>query len=474
MLGIAKALFALDEEARAAGTEDVLDRRFIAAHTHGFEAFEEKVLGTAWDKIVEASGLERRALEMVARTYAKARSVIAIYGMGLTQHRLGIDNVQMLINLLLMRGQIGKPGAGICPVRGHSNVQGQRTVGIAEKADLVPLDRMAEQFGFDPPREDGMNTVEACEGIIAGRVSAFIGLGGNFVRAVPERELMEEKWRELDLSVQIATKLNRTHLITARSTYLLPTLVRSEIDEQATGPQIVTMEDSTTCIHASRGKFIPASKHLLAEPAIVAEIAKAALPANPKVPWDEWVGDYALVRDAIEGSFPEDFRDFNKRLDIPGGFPRLIPARDRKWETHTGRANFLLPRGLSASFDENDDPDVMRLITLRSNDQFNTTVYGYDDRLRGIHDSRMIVMMNGQDRERFGIRKDGTVRMTTVADDGIKRSMGGFQVIDYDLPAGTCAAYYPECNALIPLWQYAEESKTPAAKSIPVRIEPEN
>jgi len=285
---------------------------------------------------------------------------------------------------------------------------------------------------------------------------------------------MEEKWRELDLSVQIATKLNRTHLITARSTYLLPTLVRSEIDEQATGPQIVTMEDSTTCIHASRGKFTPASKHLLAEPAIVAEIAKAALPANPKVPWDEWVGNYALVRDAIEGSFPEDFRDFNKRLDIPGGFPRLIPARDRKWETDTGRANFLLPRGLSASFDEDDDPDVMRLITLRSNDQFNTTVYGYDDRLRGIHDSRMIVMMNGQDRERFGIRKDGTVRMTTVADDGIKRSMGGFQVIDYDLPAGTCAAYYPECNALIPLWQYAEESKTPAAKSIPVRIEPEN
>src|SRR5690606_32552051 len=256
--------------------------------------------------------------------------------MGLTQHRDGVDNVQMLVNLLLMRGQIGKLGAGICPVRGHSNVQGQRTVGIAEKTALVPLDRLAEQFGFEPPREDGMNTVEACEAIIAGKVSAFIGLGGNFVRAIPERTLMEEKWRELDLSVQIATKLNRTHLVIARTTYLLPTLVRSEIDEQACGAQIVTMEDSTACIHASRGKHAPASPQLLSEPAIGAGIATATLAPTPNVPWDAWVGDYALVRDAIEASFPEDFRDFNRRLDTPGGFPRPLPARSRKWETDTG------------------------------------------------------------------------------------------------------------------------------------------
>ena len=473
MVGIAKALFSLDEEASGAGQPPVLDHAFIAEHTHGFDAFKELVLRTDWNEIARASGLPRHALEAAARTYAQAQSVIAIYGMGLTQHKLGIDNVQMLINLLLMRGQIGRRGAGICPIRGHSNVQGQRTVGISEKTDLVPLDRMAEQYGFEPPREDGMNTVEACEAIAAENVSAFIGLGGNFLRAIPERELMERKWRSLDLAVHIATKLNRTHLVTARTTYLLPTLVRSEIDEQATGPQIVTMEDSTTCVHASRGKFRPASPHLLSEHRIIAEIAKAALVPNPKVPWDRWVGNYALIRDAIEATFPDDFRDFNKRMDVPGGFPRPVAARHRKWETETGKANFKLPRGLSASFDDDADENVLRLITLRSNDQFNTTVYGYDDRLRGIHGSRMIVMMNKNDRERLGIRKDGMVRMTAAVNDGITRSMAGFQVIDYNLPTGTCAAYFPECNALIPLWHYAQESKTPAAKSVPVRIEPQ-
>jgi molybdopterin-dependent oxidoreductase alpha subunit len=470
MMGIAKALLDLDDAARAVGGNRVLDVDFLAEHTHGFAAFEAMVRDAGWPEIVETSGLQRSALEAAARTFADAKAVIAIYGMGLTQHRLGVDNVQMLVNLLLMRGMIGKRGAGICPVRGHSNVQGQRTVGIAEKTALVPLNRLAEQFGFEPPRKDGMNTVEACEAIVAGKVSGFIGLGGNFVRAIPERELMEEKWRDLDLSVQIATKLNRSHLITARTTYLLPTLVRSEIDEQASGAQIVTMEDSTTCIHASRGKWKPASEHLLSEPAIVAGIAKAALPPNPKVPWDQWVGDYALVRDAMAATFPGDFHDFNKRLDQPGGFPRQVAARDRQWKTDTGKANFKLPKALSASFDKGDDPDVLRLVTLRSNDQFNTTIYGYADRLRGIHGSRMIVMMNRDDRIRRGIAKDGTVRMTTVADDGITRSIGGFQVIDYDLPLGTCAAYYPECNPLIPLWQFAEESKTPAAKSVPIRI----
>jgi molybdopterin-dependent oxidoreductase alpha subunit len=472
MMGIARFLFEWDDEAKATSTQRILDSAFIAEHTHGFDAFEAKVRETTWAEITQASGLSRASLEDAARTYANARSVIAIYGMGLTQHKLGVDNVQMLINLLLMRGNIGRPGAGICPVRGHSNVQGQRTVGIAEKVELVPIDQMAERYGFEPPREDGLNTVEACEAIVAGKVSAFIGLGGNFVRAIPERGLMEEKWRGLDLSVQVATKLNRTHLIAARTTYLLPTLVRSEIDEQATGPQIVTMEDSTTCIHASRGKHRPASEHLLSEPRIVAEIAKAALPTNPKVPWDEWVGNYALVRNEIEASFPDDFRDFNERLDLPGGFPRPIAARDRKWETDTGKANFKVPQALHASFDEGGDADILRLITLRSNDQFNTTVYGNADRLRGIHDSRMIVMMNSKDRERFGIAKGGSARLTTAVDDGIRRSMDGFQVIDYDIPPGTIAAYYPECNALIPLWQFAEESKTPAAKSVPVRITP--
>lgn len=474
MMGIAKFLFEWDDEAKRTGNELVIDAAFIAEHTSGFEAFEEKVRETGWEEITQSCGLLHNALEEAARIYADARSVIAIYGMGLTQHKLGVDTVQMLVNLLLMRGNIGRPGTGICPVRGHSNVQGQRTVGIAEKIDLVPLDAMAERYRFEPPREDGMNTVEACEAIVDGKVSAFLGLGGNFVRAIPERELMEEKWRALDLSVQVATKLNRTHLITAKTTYLLPTLVRSEIDLQASGPQIVSMEDSTTCIHASRGIHKPASPHLLSEPQIVAEIAKATLADSPFIPWDAWVADYALVRDEIEAIFPNDFRRFNARLDTPGGFPRPVAARERVWETNTGKANFKVPKALHASFDEGADNDVLRLITLRSNDQFNTTIYGNADRLRGIHGSRMIVMMNAKDRERFGIVKDGIARLSTAADDGRERSVDGLQVIDYDIPEGTIAAYYPECNALIPLWHFAEESKTPAAKSVPVKIRPES
>jgi anaerobic selenocysteine-containing dehydrogenase len=230
-------------------------------------------------------------VETAARTYANASAAVAVYGMGLTQHRRGIDNVQMLVNLLLLRGNIGRPGAGICPVRGHSNVQGQRTVGIAEKPELVPLDRMAEQFAFAPPRDEGLNTVTACEAILAGEVDAFLGLGGNFLRAVPERDAMEAAWRQLPISVQVATKLNRTHLVAARAAYLLPCLGRLEIDEQAGGRQIVTMEDSTACIQASRGRARPASPHLLSEPRIVAELAMATLPPNPKVPWSAWGAD---------------------------------------------------------------------------------------------------------------------------------------------------------------------------------------
>ena len=470
MLGIGKMLLAWNDEARASGRPLVLDEAFIAQHTDGFPAFEAKLRETGWAEIIEASGLPRASLEAAAATFAKAKAVIAIYGMGLTQHKLGVDSIRTLVNLLLMGGHIGKPGSGICPIRGHSNVQGQRTVGISEKVDLVPLDCLAQQYGFEPPREDGLATVESCEAIIAGSVRAFIGLGGNFVRAIPERELMEAKWNGIDLSVQIATKLNRCHLIPGTTTYLLPTMVRSEIDEQASGPQIVTVEDSTTRIHSSRGKWKPAAETLLSEPRIVAELAKATLAPNPNVPWDDWVGDYGKVRDAIEQTYPKDFSAFNQRLDMPGGFARPIGAREREWDTETGKANFAVPKELSASFDDGLDSSILRLITLRSNDQFNTTVYGYADRLRGIHGSRMIVMMNADDRIRFGIAKHGTARLTTAVDDGILRSMGGFEVIDYDIPPGSCAAYFPECNALLPLWQYAQESMTPAAKSIPIRV----
>lgn len=470
LTGLCKAVLALDDAAQAEGAPGVLDAVFIDRHTVGFPAFADWLRATPWEEITAESGLSRAEIETAAATYAGATAVIAIYGMGLTQHRLGVQSVQMLVNLLLMRGHIGRPGAGICPVRGHSNVQGQRTVGIAEKTALVPLDALAARYQFAPPRADGMNTVEACEGILSGKVTAFLALGGNFLRAVPDYPIIEAHWQRLQLSVQIATKLNRSHLIPARTTWLLPTLVRSELDLQAGGPQIVTVEDSTTCIHASRGRHPPAAETLLSEVRIVAGIAMATLPAAERVNWQAWSQDYSLIRDEIAAIFPKDFHDFNARLDIPGGFPRPVPARERIWQTQSGKANFCLPASLNASFETGGEADVFRLITLRSNDQFNTTIYGYNDRLRGIHGSRRIVMMRRADREGLGLPEGAWVRLVTAADEGVPREVPRLRLIDYDLPPGTLAAYYPECNPLIPLSHYAEGSKTPAAKSVPVRV----
>ncbi|WP_312234700.1 FdhF/YdeP family oxidoreductase, partial [Stutzerimonas nitrititolerans] len=297
--GICKALLALDDEAQAAGTPRVLDADFIAQHTHGFEAFEQRVRGYAWPVLERRSGLSRAAMEAAATAYAGCQRVIVAYGMGITQHRHGVEAVQMLVNLLLLRGNMGKEGAGILPVRGHSNVQGQRTVGITEKAAQVPVDNLRRQFGFEPPSEDGVNTVEACEGILDGRIRGFIGIGGNFVRAVPDSSRIEPAWRRLRLSVQVSTKLNRSHLVTGEVSYILPCLGRTEIDRQATGEQRHTTEDSTACIRAWRGAAEPAGELLLSEPAIVARLAKAALVDNPNLDWDAWVGNYDLIREAI-------------------------------------------------------------------------------------------------------------------------------------------------------------------------------
>lgn len=468
--GMCKWLFDADARALAEGRPGILDAAFIAEHTHGFDEFKAFVEAQNWAELERESGLSRAAMEDAARRYAACKAVIGVYGMGLTQHRLGVDAVQMLVNLLLLRGNIGKPGAGICPVRGHSNVQGQRTVGITEKPELAPLDRLKELYGFEPPREKGVTTVEACEGIIDGSVRAFIGLGGNFVRAIPESGLMEERWPSMRLTVQIATKLNRSHLINGEVAYLLPCLGRLEHDEQASGRQVVTVEDSTSCIHASKSIHAPASAELLSETRIVAEIAKASLAANPAVPWDEWVADYSRVRDAIEATYPEKFEGFNEHMFKPGGFHKPIPADERVWQTDTGKANFKCPRALHASFDDGTDPDVLRLITLRSNDQFNTTVYGYRDRFRGIIGTRMAVLMNAADIARFGLADGEEIALESAADDGMTRRVDGLRVVAYDVPKGAIGAYYPECNPLIPLWQHALESQVPAAKSVPVRI----
>jgi len=472
--GICKALLALDDEAQTAGTPRVLDVDFIAQHTHGFEAFEQRVRGYAWSVLERRSGLSRAAMEAAATAYAGCQRVIVAYGMGITQHRHGVEAVQMLVNLLLLRGNMGKEGAGILPVRGHSNVQGQRTVGITEKAVQVPVDNLRRQFGFEPPSEDGVNTVEACEGILAGRIRGFIGMGGNFVRAVPDSSRIEPAWRRLRLSVQVSTKLNRSHLVTGEVSYILPCLGRTEIDRQATGEQRHTTEDSTACIRAWRGAAEPAGDLLLSEPAIVARLAKAALEPNPNLDWDAWVGNYDLIREAIAESYPEIFHDFNVRMMEPGGFHRPLGASQRRWDTETGKANFINPPELAADPDTEEGGherhDVLQMMTLRSNDQFNTTVYGYDDRFRGIHGTRAVIMMNRNDIVRLGLAECDQIEAVTEVDDGVHRSVGPLRVTPYNIPEGCCAGYYPECNVLLPVWHHAKRSKVPAAKSIPVRL----
>jgi molybdopterin-dependent oxidoreductase alpha subunit len=466
--GICKAVIEADDAAKAAGRARIVDVDFIAEHTHGFEEFAAFCRAQKWADLARVSAITEAEMRKAADIYMKANAVIVNYGMGVTQHEHGVECVRMVVNLLLLRGNIGKPGAGISPVRGHSNVQGQRTVGIAEKTKLVPLDKLKALYGFEPPREDGLTTVDACAGILKGTVRGFVSLGGNFARAIPERSLMEPAWMKMRLSVQIATKLNRTHLLPGEVTYLLPCLGRIEIDEQATGPQAVSMEDSTACIHGSRGQRQPVGEHVRSEPFIVAGMAKATLPSNPKIDWDKWVGDYALVRDAIEATYPDQFKDFNKRMFTPGGFPRPLGARERKWKTPNGKANFTVPESLNSRLEQG--PDIYQLLTLRADGQFNTTIYTEDDRFRGVKGGRRVVLMNKSDMQRLKLRDGDRVVLSTAVDDGVRRELGDLQVMPYGIPEKCIAGYYPECNVLIPLWHYAKESKVPAAKSVPVRI----
>jgi molybdopterin-dependent oxidoreductase alpha subunit len=460
-------------KAAAANKENrrMLDHDFIAAHTHGFEAFADYCRGADWAQVENVSGLQRSAMEGLARTYAQSNAVMGIYGMGLTQHVAGVENVQMLVNLLLLRGNIGKPGAGVCSVRGHSNVQGQRTVGITEKPELAPLDRLKELYDFEPPRHEGLTTVKACEKMITGEVKAFIALGGNFSRAAPDIPRVEAAWRKLRLTVAIATKLNRSHVVHGEVAYLLPCLGRIEIDEQASGRQAVSMESSLAHFHGSKGQAKPASPHLLSEPAIVAGIAKATLAPNAKVPWDDWVGDYARVRGAIEQTWPATFGGLNEKMFQPGGLTRPLGARERKWATRSGKANFIVPTqmfaGHTASFGQDG---TLQLVTLRSNGQFNTTVYSDVDRFRGVKGTRMVVFMNAADIEAHGLKADDMVDLTTAIDAEVARSVQGFRVVPYNIPQGCIGAYFPEANPLVPLSHHDKQALTPAYKATPVRL----
>jgi molybdopterin-dependent oxidoreductase alpha subunit len=465
--GVMKLVLEAHEEALRKGEPAILDLDFIARHTHGFDGFADDLRRTSWDDILRISGLPREQLERVAAIYIRARSVIVAYGMGVTQHRLGTANVQQTVNLLLMRGNFGKPGAGICPVRGHSNVQGDRTMGIDEKPRPELLDQLKKVFGFEPPQAHGHNVVNAVQSMIDGRAKVFFGLGGNFVRAVPDWPAAESAMRRLRLTVAVSTKLNRGHLVHGRQALIMPCLARSDIDVQAGGRQSVTVEDSMSMVHASAGLVEPPSPHLKSEVAIVCGVAKATLP-DSGIDWDWYAADYNRIRDKIEAVFPELFADFNQRIRRPGGFHLSIPPRERVWKTATGLANFIVFPGLSEDT-EIADPGLLRLATLRSHDQYNTTIYSLDDRYRGVFGGRMVVFMNEADMRARGIAEGDPVEIESLADDK-RRVVGGFWAKIHAIAAGSVGAYYPETNPLLPLAFHDVKSGTPAAKSIPVLV----
>ncbi|ROP61831.1 molybdopterin-dependent oxidoreductase alpha subunit [Enterobacter sp. BIGb0383] len=459
--GIAKHLLQF-ETARG----DVLDREFIAAHTQGFDAFAADIHATEWDAIERESGLSRHDLEQVARAYAKSNATIITYGMGITQHNKGTSNVRLIADLLLMRGNIGKSGAGICPLRGHSNVQGNRTVGITEKPSAAFLSRLEEVFGFVPPSKHGHDAVQTTQAMINGQSKALLCLGGNFAVAMPEHERVFQAMRSLDLCVHVGTKLNRTHLLTGKETFIFPCLGRTELDMQQSGKQSITVEDSMSMVHASAGKLKPASRELLSEPAIVAGMAKATL-TNSKVNWLELVTDYDLIRDLIEKTLP-GFENYNERIRTPGGFRMPLPPTERIWPTPTGKAMFSLFEGVDENAKGVGD-ETLRLVTLRSHDQYNTTIYAMDDRYRGVFGRRDILFMNEGDMAQLGLEHGDRVDITTALPGSTLR-LDDITVVAYSIASGTVGAYYPEANVLVPLDYLDKESGTPSYKSVPINI----
>ncbi len=470
--GVAKRVLELDDEAIERGVERVLDIDFIEAHTHGFDAFAADLRAESWPVLEAESGVAREDIEALARIYANGKRVIATWGMGLTQHKNSVATVQMLSNLMMMRGNIGREGAGLCPVRGHSNVQGNRTVGIEEKPTPEFLDRLGQVFHFEPPREHGYDVVETIEAMIAGNVRVFIGLGGNFAIATPDTPRTFDALRSCELTVHIATKLNRSHLVHGKHALILPTLGRTEIDMQGGVAQGVTVEDSMSMVHVSYGMNLPASTNLRSEVAIVANVAHATL-GSDKADWLGMANDYSRIRDAIEQTI-EGFENYNERIAHPGGFHLRVASRERDWKTGTGKANFVV------NAIEHDTPiarakrlhgeRVMVLMTTRSHDQYNTTIYALDDRYRGVFGQRRVVFINRADLEMLGMKAGEWVDMTTIWDDGIDRRADSFLLVEYDIPRGCIGAYYPETNPLVPLSSVGDVCNTPTSKSIPVLL----
>lgn len=459
--GIAKALLQMDDD-----LDNVLDSAFIAEHTQNFPAFADDLRLTRWHDIERESGLTRDDLQRVAAAYAKSNATIVTYGMGITQHNKGTSNVRLIADLLLMRGNIGKSGAGICPLRGHSNVQGNRTVGITEKPSASFLASLQREFGFVPPQAHGHDAVKALEAMIAGKSKALLCLGGNFAVAMPDRQQAFPAMQGLELSVHVGTKLNRSHLLVAKETYILPCLGRTELDVQESGRQSITVEDSMSMVHASSGKLKPASPQLRSEPAIVAGMAMATL-ANTKVDWLALVANYDRIRELIERTVP-GFENYNQRIRHPGGFRMPLPPTERVWPTPTGKAMFSVFDGVHENV-QVDGEDVMRLVTLRSHDQYNTTIYALDDRYRGVFGRRDVLFMNEQDMANRGLEHGDRVDISTALPDSHQR-LEDITVVAYSIAPGTVGAYYPEANVLVPLNYLDQESGTPSYKSVPIRL----
>ena len=472
--GIMKALLAIDDAAFKADQPRAVDVEFIQGHTQGYEEFAEDLRATSWQAITSASHLSRDAFEGIAQFYARAERPIVCYGMGLTQHRTGTANVQQIAALLLMRGAIGREGAGICPLRGHSNVQGDRTMGITELPSKPFLDQLGKVFGFDPPSNPGRSVIDTIGALRDGRCKALVSLGGNLAVAAPDRAMSMAGFRRLELSACIATKLNRTHLLTGGESLLLPCLGRTEIDMQASGAQSVTVEDSMSMVHASRGFAQPGSPHLRSEPAIIAGIAKATLHGSVKVDWDALIGNYDLIRDKIEAVMPELFAGYNARIREPGGFRLYNSASQRVWNTPSRKANFICFHGVEE--DEVDvDAAILRLTTMRSHDQYNTTIYGLNDRYRSLFGRRDVVYMNTRDMDRAGLKAGAQADIWAAHQPGpgaSPRVLRALTVVEYPLPEGCCGAYYPEANCLVALDDHDPDCLTPSYKSVPVRVLP--
>ncbi|KZS55126.1 molybdopterin-dependent oxidoreductase alpha subunit [Rhizobium sp. BK226] len=467
--GMAKAVLAAEEAAVAAGLPSVLDHAFLAEHCAGFAEYRAAVEATSWAEIEDQSGLSRQEIERAADVYINAEKVICTWAMGVTQHLHSVATIREIANFMFLRGNIGRPGAGLCPVRGHSNVQGDRTVGINEKPSDDFLDALEKHFRFAVPREHGHNVLAAIGAMLDGSAEAFIGLGGNFARATPDSALVEKALRRLKLTVHIATKPNHSHLMPGEAAFILPCLGRTEMDMNAAGnSQLVSVEDSMSMVHGSAGINRPASPHLLSEVAIIAGIAQATVGAAV-VDWTELAGDHDRIRDHIAATIP-GFENYNARLRKPRGFHLRNTAAHREWDTPAGKASFSAEPLPEETVHQRARKGEGRfaLQTFRSHDQYNTTVYGLDDRYRGVYGERQVIFIHPADLQAMHAEAGDRVDVVGEHEDGIERIAENFRFVPYDIPRGSIAGYYPELNVLVPLGSAGRESDTPTSKSIMV------